>query len=186
VLPRGFAGFGSTHALRLPPGGFWHPTQSQHRGTPIYQSCKPRHMALEILIGSAASPAHPRGEEVLGLGEDSIWPACYPRVGPPRRPTSVSIPRGSRPALPALGPADPTARIPASLVNAIGAAAEGSSVRRPSASWWQPEGAHCLLLAPSLWCVTACGLPGVRECMPMATTGRPNRYTKATKPVNRS
>jgi hypothetical protein len=36
---------------------------------------------------------------------------------------------------------------------------------------------------PAMWdCV--CGLPGVRECMPMATTGRPNRYPKATKPAN--
>jgi hypothetical protein len=37
-----------------------------------------------------------------------------------------------------------------------------------------PGGAHCLLLAPGLRCGTGtvCGarLPGVRECMPMATT----------------
>ena len=122
--------------------------------------------------------------EVPGLGGASIWPASCSRVGPPRRPTSRSIPRGPRPALPAPGPTDPTARIPALLATAIGAAAEGGPVRRPSASWWQPEGAHCLLLAPNLRCGTACGLPGVRECMPMATTGRPNRYPKATKPAN--
>jgi hypothetical protein len=124
------------------------------------------------------------GEEVPGLGVASICPAGYSRVGPPRLPASGSISRGPRPALPAPGPADPTARIPALLVTAIGAAAEGSPVRRPSASWWQPEGAHCLLLAPGLRCETVCGLTGVRECMPMATTGRPNRYPKATKPVN--
>ena len=123
-------------------------------------------------------------EEVLGLGVSPICPAPRARVGPPRLPTSASIPRGPRPALPAPGPTDPTARIPALLATAIGAAAEGGPVRRPSASWWQPEGAHCLLLAPNLRCGTACGLPGVRECMPMAATGRPNRYPKATKPAN--
>ena len=123
-------------------------------------------------------------EEVLGLGVSPICPAPRARVGPPRLPTSASIPRGPRPALPAPGPTDPTARIPALLATAIGAAAEGGPVRRPSASWWQPEGAHYLLLAPNLRCGTACGLPGVRECMPMATTGRPNRYPKATKPAN--
>jgi hypothetical protein len=139
----------------------------------------------QILLGPSPRPFLLGSEEVLGLGGASICPAAWPRVGPPRRPTSASIPRGPRPALPAPGPADPTARIPALLVTAIGAAAEGGPVRRPSASWWQPEGAHCLLLAPVLRCGTACGLPGVRECMPMAATGRSNRYTKATKPANR-
>ena len=164
--------------------GLWYPTQSKHRGI-LSIDLSSRAMSLDqILLGPSPRPFLLGSEEVLGLGVSPICPASYSRVGPPRLPTSASIPRGPRPALPAPGPADPTARILALLVTAIGAAAEGGPVRRPSASWWQPEGAHYLLLAPNLRCGTACGLPGVRECMPMATTGRPNRYPKATKPAN--
>ena len=164
--------------------GLWYPTQSKHRGI-LSIDLSSRAMSLDqILLGPSPRPFSENSEEVLGLGVSPICPASYSRVGPPRLPTSASIPRGPRPALPAPGPADPTARILALLVTAIGAAAEGGPVRRPSASWWQPEGAHYLLLAPNLRCGTACGLPGVRECMPMAATGRPNRYPKATKPAN--
>jgi hypothetical protein len=139
-----------------------------------YLSVTKAHGIREILLGNVASPCF--GEEAPGLGVASICPACYPRVWPPRLPTSRSISRGPSPALPAPGPADPTARISALLVTAIGTAADGRPVRRPSATWRQPEGAHCILLAPGLRCFAVCGLPSVRECMPMATTGRPNRY----------
>jgi hypothetical protein len=77
--------------------------------------------------------------------------------------------------------ADPTGSIATSLATAIGATAEDNLVRRPSASWWQLEGDHCLLLAPDLRPAVR-GLPGgVRECMPMAqtTTLRPNRHPDA-------
>jgi hypothetical protein len=145
-----------------------------------------RTSAGQILLGPSPRPFPPLQRagrsQIPGLGVIPIWPASCSRVGPPRRPTSRSIPRGPRPALPAPGPADPAACIPALLASAIGAAAGGSPVRRTSASWWQPEGAHCLLLAPGLRCGAVCGLPGVRECMPWrlpadptATPRQPNR-----------
>jgi hypothetical protein len=81
-------------------------------------------------------------------------------------------------------PAGPTGSTATSLATAIGATAGDKHVRRPSASWWQLEVAHCLLLAPDLRCVACRVVCGVRECMTMAqaTTTRPNRHPEATKP----
>jgi hypothetical protein len=134
----------------------------------------------QILLGPSPRPFSESSEEVLGLGVSPICPASYSRVGPPRLPTSASIPRGPRPALPAPGPADPTARILAVLVTATGAAAEGGPVRRPSASCWKPEGAHYLLLAPNLRCGTACGLSvACRVCV----SACPDGGYRPTQPV---
>jgi hypothetical protein len=149
-------------------------------------------MALERFFSGVASPERPHaGEEVPGMGVASICTAsCTPAWGRlASRARSGSISRGPRPALPAPGLADPTARIPALLVTAIGAAAEDSPVRRPSACILVAAGGRSLSSASSgpavcdcVW--LPCGLPGVRECMPMAITGRPSRYPKATKPAN--
>jgi hypothetical protein len=69
-----------------------------------------------------------------------------------------------------------------SLTTAIGATAEDNPVRRPSASWWQLEGAHCLLLAPDLRCVacrvvcvSACPWPRLPPSDPTATPRQANR-----------
>ena len=79
-------------------------------------------------------------------------------------------------------PADPTGSTATSLATAIGATAGDNHVRRPSASWWQLEGAHCLLLAPDLRCVacrvvcvSACPWPRPPPSDPTATPRQPNR-----------
>ena len=124
----------------------------------------------------------PPRERALGLGLRPVRRGGCPHVDFALVPGATAPSREvGRSPLPTR-PADPTGSTATSLATAIGATAGDNHVRRPSASWWQLEGAHCLLLAPDLRCVacrvvcvSACPWPRPPPSDPTATPRQPNR-----------
>ena len=127
-------------------------------------------------------PNAPPRDRALDLGPRPVRRGGCPHVDFALVPGSTAPPREvGRSPLPTR-PADPTGSTATSLATAIGATAGDNHVRRPSASWWQLEGAHCLLLAPDLRCVacrvvcmSACPWPRPPPSDPTATPRQPNR-----------
>jgi hypothetical protein len=171
--------------------GFWHPTQSKHRGI-LSAVNQERCRWIRFCLLDRRLP------RVLLCGEGRCWSWARLRYAPgpahawgrlaarPQLvfPVDLAPARCLRPGPPTPPPAFlPCWSLPRVHFHRRRSRRYRSPVRRPSASWWQPEGAHCLLIAPGLRCGAGC--VACRVCVsacpwrlpadPTATPRQPNR-----------